>query len=302
MHRLRSISFSFSSLRPLLHDLALLTVGALVLAVNLNLFLAPSNIAPGGVSGVAIIINHFTAWPIGLTMMVLNVPLMVLGFLHLGRLRFLGYTLLAALLYSLGVDLLAGWLPPAGLTDDVLLNALFGGVVGGIGYGLVFRAGGSTAGTGILSRILQMRTGIPISQLYLVTDGGIILAAALVFGWEKGLYAVISLFVWGLATDYVLEGPSVIRTAFVVTDAPQAVAGAVLQELRLGLTSWPAAGMFTAASRTVLFCTVSRSHVRTFIDTVSRADPHAFIVVGQGHQARGGTFGVSSRRPGGPSD
>jgi uncharacterized membrane-anchored protein YitT (DUF2179 family) len=94
----------------------------------------------------------------------------------------------------------------------------------------------------------------------------------------------------------------VIRTAFVVTDAPQTVAGAVLRELRLGVTSWQAAGMFTEASRTVLFCTVSRSHVRAFIETVSRADPRAFIVVGQGHQARGGMFGVGTQREGERAD
>jgi uncharacterized membrane-anchored protein YitT (DUF2179 family) len=298
MQRPRSISTGPSRLRPFLRNLALLTAGSLVLAANLNLFLAPSNIAPGGVSGLAIIINEFTGWPIGLTMLVLNIPLIALGFWHLGRFRFLGSTLLAVLIYSLGVDILARWLPAAGLTDDVLLNALFGGVMGGIGYGLVFRAGGSTAGTGILSRILQIRTGVPVSQLYLVTDGGIILAAALVFGWEKGLYAVIALFVWGLATDYVLEGPSVIRTAFIVTDAPKIVAGAVLRELRLGVTSWPAAGMFTEAPRTVLFCTVSRSHVPALVETVSRADPQAFVVIGHGHQARGGMFGVGNRPQG----
>jgi uncharacterized membrane-anchored protein YitT (DUF2179 family) len=197
---------------------------------------------------------------------------------------------------------LARWLPAEGLTDDVLLNALFGGVVGGIGYGLVFRAGGSTAGTGILSRILQVRTGIPVSQLYLVTDGGIIFAAALVFGWDKGLYALMSLFVWGLATDFVLEGPSVIRTAFVVTNDPQTVASAVLRDLGLGVTAWQASGMFTDSSRTVLFCTVSRSHERALIEIVSCADPGAFIVVGHGHQARGGMLGPQTQSEAGRRD
>jgi uncharacterized membrane-anchored protein YitT (DUF2179 family) len=302
VNRLKSVYAWLSSVRPILQNLALVITGSLLLAVDLNLFLAPSNIAPGGVSGLAIILNEFTGWPIGLTMLLLNIPLMALGFWYLGGWRFLSSSLLAVLIFNLGVDILAPWLPPNGLTDDVLLNALFGGVVGGIGYGLVFRAGGSTAGTGVVSRILQIRTGVPVSQLYLITDGGIILVAALVFGWEQGLYAIISLFVWGLATDYVLEGPSVIRTAFIVTNLPQTVGDAILGELRIGVTAWLAAGMFTDASRTVLFCTVSRYHERTLIETVSRADPEAFIVVGHGHQARGGMFGPQTQSEAGRRD
>ncbi len=278
-------------LRATLQDYVLLTVGGVLMAANLNLFLAPSNIAPGGVSGTAIIVNKFTGWPIGLTMLVLNVPLAVLGFRHLGRFRFLIRTVYVMLLYSLGVDFLARWIPSGGITDDLLLNALYGGVVGGLGVGLVYRGGGTTAGTGILGRLLQMRTGIPVSQIYIVTDGGVILVAGLVFGWEKGLYALMTLFVWGLAADYVLEGPSVVRTAFIITDKPQAVAHAVLSNLRLGVTAWPAQGMFTKSEHTVLFCTVSRPYEGALKSAVARVDPDAFLVIGHGHQASGGVLG-----------
>jgi uncharacterized membrane-anchored protein YitT (DUF2179 family) len=272
-----------------------------MLAVNLNLFLAPSNIAPGGVSGTAIIINHLTGWPIGLTMLVLNIPLVVLGFLYLGRFRFLSRTVYAVLLYTLGVDLLARWLPAGGLTDDVLLNALYGGVVAGLATGLVYRGGGTTAGTGTLSRVFQVKTGVPISQLYLLVDGGVILAAGLVFGWEQALYALITLFVWGIAADYVLEGPSVVRAALIVTDTPKAVASAVMSELRLGLTAWSAQGMFTESSHTVLFCTVSRPHARELMRVVREADPNAFIVLSHGHQAHGGMLGAIERGRHGPA-
>jgi uncharacterized membrane-anchored protein YitT (DUF2179 family) len=249
------------------------------------------------VSGVAIIINHFTNWPIGLTMLVLNIPLIALGFSSLGRFRFLISTLYAVLLYSAGVDLLAQWLPAGGLTDDLLLSALYGGVVGGIGSGLVFRGGGTTAGTGILGRVLQFRTGIPVSQIYLGTDGAVVLVASLVFGWEKGLYALITLFVWGLATDFILEGPSFVRMVFIVTDQPEAVADAVFRGVHLGVTAWPAEGMFTETEHAVLFCTVSRPYERTLRRVVLEADPHAFVVVGHGHQASGGVFGQPKRTP-----
>jgi uncharacterized membrane-anchored protein YitT (DUF2179 family) len=257
-----------------------------------HLFLAPSDIAPGGVTGTAIILNELTGWPIGLTMLVLNVPLIALGFRSLGRFRFLVSTLYTVLLYNLGVDLIGHWFPTTGLTDDVLLNALYGGVVGGLATGLIYRGGGTSAGTGILGRVLQMRTGIPISQIYLVTDGAVVLVAGLVFGWEAGLYALITLFVWGLAADYVLEGPSVVRMAFIVTDRPQEVADTVFRELRLGMTAWPAEGMFTETEHAVLFCTVSRPQERALRQVVAEADPKAFLVTGHGHQASGGVFGL----------
>jgi uncharacterized membrane-anchored protein YitT (DUF2179 family) len=274
---------------------ALLTAGALLAAVNVHLFLAPSDIAPGGVTGTAIILNELTGWPIGLTMLVLNVPLIALGFRSLGRFRFLVSTLYTVLLYNLSVDLFGQWFPATGLTDDALLNALYGGVAGGIATGLIYRGGGTSAGTGILGRVLQMRTGIPISQIYLVTDGAVVLGAALVFGWEAGLYALITLFVWGLAADFVLEGPSVVRMAFIVTDRPQEVADAVFRELRLGVTAWPAEGMFTETEHAVLFCTVSRPHERSLRQVVAEADPKAFLVTGHGHQASGGVFGLPQR-------
>ena len=287
-------------LRPVsvLYDFALLTAGAILAAVNVNLFLAPSNIAPGGVTGTAIILNELTGWPIGLTMLVLNVPLVALGFQSLGRFRFLVYTLYTVLLYSLGVDFLARWLPAGGITDEVLLNALYGGVVGGVATGLIYRGGGTAAGTGALARVLQMRTGIPISQIYLLTDGAVILVASLIFGWEAGLYALITVFLWGLAADFVLEGPSVVRMAFIVTDEPQKVSDAVFHNLGLGVTAWPAEGMFTEAEHAVLFCTVSRPHERALRKAVIEADPKAYLVIGHGHQASGGVLGQTHRNAG----
>ena len=189
-----------------LREGALLMAGAVLLALSVDLFLVPSDLAPGGVSGLAIILRRLIGTPVGLTMLLLNLPMLVLGYSRLGRFRFLVRTVFVVLLYNLGVDVLARWTPAGGLTQDLLLNALFGGVVGGIGTGLVFRGRGTSAGTGVVSRIVQLRTGVPISQVYLIIDGAVVLLAGVVFGWEKALYALITLFVWGLAADYVLEG------------------------------------------------------------------------------------------------
>jgi uncharacterized membrane-anchored protein YitT (DUF2179 family) len=276
--------------RKTLVTYAMLTIGGLILASNVVVFLSPSNIAPGGVSGAAIILNHLSGFPVGITMLLLNIPLLILGFRSLGRFKFLGKTLYVVVLYNLGTDVVGAFLPH-GISQNSMLNAIFAGVVGGIGTGLVYRAGGTTASTGVISRILQLRTGIPISQIYFITDGVIILAAGIVFGWEAALYALVTLFVWGLATDYMLEGPSVVRTAFIVTDKRTEVAAALLEELQIGVTAWTGEGMFTEKNHSVLFCTVSRPFVDMLRTAVTLADPAAFIVITHGHQATGGIIG-----------
>jgi uncharacterized membrane-anchored protein YitT (DUF2179 family) len=266
----------------------LMTAGTLLMVVSLTVFLAPSGIAPGGVSGVAVILNSVFGWPIGLVILLLNLPLLALGFRYLGRYQFLVRTAYVAALYSVGAQVFTEWIQVPAITDNALLNALYGGVVGGIGSGLIYRGQASVAGTGILARIVQLRSGMPVSQVFLLTDGGVILAAALVLGWENGLYSLLALFVWGLATDYVLEGPSVIRTAFIVTDHPDRVAETVMQRLGIGVTAWAAQGEFTKEPHTVLFCTVSRPDVDPLRSAVTEGDPEAFLVIGHGHQATGG--------------
>ena len=272
-----------------LPDYFLLSIGAVVLAVNFDIFLAPFNIAPGGISGMAIIIHEFTGWRPGLTMLILTVPILIVGFFYLGRFRFLIRAFYVTLIYSLGVDAFAAFLPP-GVTNDLLLNALYAGIVGGIGIGLIYRGGTSPAGTSVISRVLQLKTGIPNSQVYILIDGGVILVAGLVFGWEMALYAFVTLFMWGLVADYVLEGPSVVRTAFIITDAPEEVSRVLLKRMSVGVTGWAGKGMFSKKEHTTLFCTVNRPDVNILKSLVNDADPRAFVVIVQGQQAKGGTL------------
>lgn len=265
-----------------------LTIGASIMIVNFNIFMAPGNLAPGGVGGLSLILNYYTGIPRGTGMLLLSIPLIGLGFWKLGRFRFLVRTLYVTLFYTLGVDLTARFFPPQGIVDDLLLTALYGGVLGGIGYGLVVRGRGMVSGTGIISRILQLRTGIPISQLYIFIDGFIIVALGLTFGWERALYGLIMLFIWGLASDYVLEGPSVVRVVFIVTDKPEAVGALLMERIGVGVTRWSGEGMYTQEEHTILFCTVTRPDVELLNSLVSEIDPASFVVIGQGHQAKGG--------------
>lgn len=274
--------------RETVRNYLFLTIGATIMMFNFNIFMAPANIAPGGMGGLSLILNHYTGIPRGIGMLMMSTPLIALGFWKLGRFRFLVRTLYVTIFYTLGVDLTARFLPPQGIVDDLLLTALYGGVLGGIGYGLVVHGRGMVSGTGIISRILQLRTGIPISQLYIMIDGIIIIALGLTFGWERALYGLIMLFVMGLASDYVLEGPSVICVVFIVTDHPEKVGALLMERLGVGVTSWTGEGMYTQEPHSVLFCTVTRPDVELLSTVVSEIDPAAFVVIGQGHQTKGG--------------
>jgi uncharacterized membrane-anchored protein YitT (DUF2179 family) len=270
--------------RKVVPDYFLLTVGSIILAINFNIFLAPNKIAPGGVSGAAIIIHHFTGWLPGTTMLVLTIPMLILGFYYLGRYRFLIRASYVTVLYSLGIDAMATILP-SGVGHDLLLNALYGGIIGGIGIGCIYRGGTSPAGTSVISRVLNLKTGIPNSQAYIIIDGGIILIAGLVFGWAMALYAFVTLFMWGFVADYVLEGPSVIRTAFIITDDPENVSQALSRRMGVGVTSWTGKGMFSKMDHTTLFCVIKRPDVRILSSIVNQVDPRSFVVIMQGHQA-----------------
>ena len=266
-------------------------LGVFIGAVSLVVFLQPMDIAPAGVSGASLLLNEVLDTPIGLMIFLLNVPIQILGYFMLPNgARVISRSVLIIIAFALTVDVAGPYIPRGGISDDRMLNALFGGMLGGIGVGLVFRAGGTFGGTSTLAFILQRRFGFPMSTTFLCTDAVIVLAAGLVYGWENALYTVITLFITGLATDYVLEGPSVIRTAMIITDKPQAVTKAVFDNLQRGATAWKITGQYTGTQRTMLYVTVSRSQVRELKDEVSRADPQAFMVIGMGHAAYGDGF------------
>jgi uncharacterized membrane-anchored protein YitT (DUF2179 family) len=280
--------------------LALMTLGVLIASFGYAVFLVPYNVSAGGLGGVSLIVNHFTGWSIGLLYLLLNIPMLVLGYFYLGRWRFLYRTVIAVVIFSVATDLFIAYLPRMvdqyPLTENVLLAAIYGGIIGGIGGGLIYRAGATAGGTGILGRVVQIKTGIPLSQIYLYTDGIIVIAMGLVFGWEISLYAMLALFLNGIASDYVLEGPSSVRTVTIVTGHPQEVAKAIITELGRTVSEWEVVGGYSGETRTMLMCTVHRPQVHELKSIVLDADGEAFLVIGDAHQAFGGGFTPVKRK------
>ena len=277
---------------PAVRDYILVITGALVQAVGLRIFLVPAQLASGGVSGISQMINHFTGWPIGLMVFIGNIPLFIIGWRLLGGSRFTIRTLVSVAAYSFFTDALL-WLPffpKTGITSDLVLNSLYGAVVSGIGYGLVYRGQGTSGGSDILARILNRWRGISMTQSYLMTDALVILGAGFIFGWQKALYALITLYVSGLVVDTTMEGAGTVRSALIVTDLCQEISTRILKEMERGVTILEGTGAYTGAPRPVLYCVVTRSEVQQLKTIVHEIDPNAFMVVGAAHEALGEGF------------
>jgi uncharacterized membrane-anchored protein YitT (DUF2179 family) len=282
---------TFATMRGIIFSYIMLTIGGVISAISVMLFLAPFNIAPSGVSGIAVLLNHALGTSIGWMVLLLNIPIQIIGFYMLpGGWRTVVRTIFAVAIFTIGLEYFGRFFPAQGISDERLLNALFGGVVGGIGSGIIIRAGGTLGGTSTLALIIQRRTGLPLSSIYLYTDTLVIGAAGLVFGWEAALYAAVALFIDGTAANYVLEGPSVIRTAVIITNKPEEVSQLVLGQLGRGVTGWQAQGMYTGQPRHMLYITIARSQVQDLRRLIAGADPDAFVVIGQGHTAHGEGF------------
>ena len=273
----------------------LLTAGALISALGFDLFLVPGNVAPGGVTGLTLVASRYLPGniPPGMLLLALNVPLLYLGYRRLGGASFVVRTVYVVLLMGIAIDLFPLVLPPDGITDDPLLNAIYGGALAGVANALVIRGFGNIGGTAILARVFQKRSGMPIGQIYLFIDGFIVLLLGFAFGWERALYSLVALFISGLVTDYGIEGPSIVRTVFIVTEHPRDVATALQLRLNTGVTAWKGEGMYKGGERNILFCTVNRSEERELMRVVREVDSSGFIVIGQGQTASGGTIGSS---------
>jgi uncharacterized membrane-anchored protein YitT (DUF2179 family) len=209
-------------------------------------------------------------------------------------LYFLIFTDISVVIFSLVTDLSVRYIIPiireTPLTENMLLSTIYGGLVGGIGGGLVMRVGGSTGGTNILARLVHQKFGFPMSQSYLITDSLIILTSVLVFGWDVALHGLLCLFLNGFASDFVFEGPSIIKIATVITDKPEEVGELLMAELHRGVSIWEIKGLYTGKKHYMLYCAVYRPQIIMLKHLIAKADDKAFVVIGDGRQALGEGF------------
>lgn len=289
-----SVDLKAISKRNLARDLGLIAVGSLLFAVGLNCFMEPNGLAPGGISGLAITLRAAVLalggpnLPVGMQTLVMNALLMIVA-ARVGGASYVLRSLAGIVLSSVFIDLLAPVLPVLA-SDDLLLAALWGGAVCGVGLGIVFRAGSNTGGTDIICQILARHTPIPVGTWVTITDLMVVAISASVFSLENAMYATIAMFLMGKVIDMVIDGPSRERVAWIISSEHEAIAQAVLEDLDRGCTEVTAKGKYTGEERPMLFCILSRSDIAPLKDIVAEVDPDAIVVITEAHEAFGEGF------------
>ena len=187
-------------------------------------------------------------------------------------------------------DAIAPFLPNLG-AGDLLLSAIWGGVLVGGGIGLVFLTGGNTGGTDIICQMIAKKTGASVGTVALAVDGLIILASVPVFSLKNALYAVIALVVSSRVIDMVVDGPRTERAAYIISDHHEAIANAIMYDLGRGCTELQARGVWSGNERPVLFCVLGRSQTVVLKEAVARLDPDAIVIISEVHEAFGQGFG-----------
>ena len=264
----------------------LIAVGLLAAAAAYRMYLIPNQVVAGGFTGVGQLLNHVTGVGVGTVNILLNVPLFLVSMKSMG-VRFGVRSLIAMALLSLLIDHLP--LPPA--TDDMLLAAVYGGAISGIGFGLVLRGSATTGGTDMLASLLhRLVPALRVSYCIFFFDGLVIIASAFAFQSEAAMYGLISTFLCNVLIELVLEGPDSAHSYFIVSDKSDEIARKVMKELDRGVTALEAMGMYSHSRKRVLLCVVNRFETIRLRRIIFQVDPRAFVVANKAKEVLGEGF------------
>lgn len=274
-------------------DYAQIVVGSVLVGIGVNLFFVPNQVVSGGVTGVAILAHYAFGTPVGLVTLLLNLPLLAIGWRWAGGLRFLVRTGISVAILSATIDLTGPYL--AAPTTDRLLVICYGGLLDGLGMGLVFRGRGTTGGTDVIARIAHRFLGLGIGQTLLILNIAIFAAAAFQFGAEAVMVALALAFVSARVLDTVQAGFAASRQAIIITHDPVGVRDAVFTHLHRGVTILEARGGYTGLPRPMLYVVVAAHEVGRLKLRVAEVDPDAFVAISSAQEVLGEGFSPAER-------
>ncbi|WP_130807717.1 YitT family protein [Senegalia massiliensis] len=270
-------------------DYVAITFGTIIMALSLNMFLGPNTIAPGGVSGIAIVIQKITNGfvKIEITNLLINIPLFIGGVLVLGK-SFGAKTLYA----TIGLSFFVKVFPNSVATNNLLLASIFGGLLIGIGIGIIFRFGGTTGGTDLGAAIINKYfPGLSIPKIMMSIDLMVVVFAGLVDKkLDTALYSIISLYILVKVIDQILEGLSYSKAFLIISNNPEKLGSAILKEIDRGATILKGKGMYTGNDRNVLLCVVNRAEITKLKNLINKLDKNAFVMVTEIHEVLGEGF------------
>ncbi|MDF2512744.1 MAG: hypothetical protein K0S04_2610 [Herbinix sp.] len=263
----------------------LLLFGSLIAAVGLEIFLIPNNIIDGGIVGISVITSFLTNIPLGVFTFIFNVPFLFIGYKQIGK-TFVITSLYSITTFSIFTLILH---PVHGLTNDVLLATIFGGIILGVGVGLILRYGGSLDGTEIIALIIRRGSMFSIGQIVMMFNVVIFSSAALVLGWDRALYSMLAYFVAHKAVDIVVEGFDEAKAVMMITSNGYEIADAIHDRLGRGVTFLEGRGAYSGDKKEILYSVVSRIEISKLISIVNDKDENAFVTIQDVSDVMGGT-------------
>ena len=267
----------------------IVALACVVMAFNINYFFVGNKLAEGGVSGLSLIIHYLSNIDVSYLYFALNIPLIILAYIFLGK-NFLLKTLFATFILSVFLKVFASFSEPL---DDILLAAIFGGAINGIAIGIVFYAGGSTGGIDIIAKIINKYTGIPISRILLATDFIVLSIVAVIFGKVIFMYTLISLVISSKMIDIIQVGIYSAKGITIITTKEDEIRKRIMEDTGRGITLIDAKGGYTQKEIGMLYCVVGQYQLIRVKTIVKEVDPSAFMIVADVHEVIGNGFLVN---------
>ena len=274
-------------------DYAYIILGSAITAFAVAVFLNPARLAPGGVSGIATILYHLFGWDLGTSIFFLTVPVFLIGLRLFGR-QYGFRTLLGSLLLSAFTSVCVSLIGEDGILDyskdiSVMLSALYGGVLSGVGIGLVMKSGSNTGGTDIIAQIIARYTPLSLGTSLFIVDGAIIAVSALFFGIENALYATAVAYITTVVINKIVlsMGTSYAKTVFIISDNYHEIGQFIIDEMDRGATLLDAKGFYSNKSRPMLMTVIPNQEVSKLTRAVHKADPKAFMVISETYHVLG---------------
>jgi uncharacterized membrane-anchored protein YitT (DUF2179 family) len=276
-------------------DYFVMNLGTLITAAGIAFFMAPAKIAAGGVTGLAIIINSILGFPIGLTMLFLNIPLFLIGLKIFGKAYGLK-TFMGIVLLSVYVDLLNYLFPHINNLIDftkggnLFLAIIYGGLLVGFGVGIILKFGGSTGGTDIVAQIINKYLKLSMGYSMIAVDFIIVSLAAVVFGFEKALYAIITIYVVGIVINKVFEGVSYSRMVYIISDKYEEIRNIIIHDLDSTGNGININGLYTNKDRKMIMTVMRNKKIHDLRHYIKEVDPNAFVIISEVYEVLGEGF------------
>ena len=269
-----------------LKDIALISAGAFIYAFGLNYFFVANKLADGGIAGISVILHYLFNFNISTTYLVLNVPLVIMGYKLIGG-KFIIKTFYGTAMTSLAFRVFQNYLGPM---DDKLIASIFGGLIIGIGLGTIFVGGGSSGGADILVKILNKYFDIPVGKAFLALDSFVLSALGILFGRDIFMYTLVGLFISTKAIDFIQDGVDKAKALMIISDKSEEIKNEIMKQTGRGVTIINARGGYTNDSKEVLYCILGRYEVTTVKRIVKNIDRKAFMSISEVSEVLGEGF------------